>query len=65
MNLLLSSPSTDQLLWLAAFVAALVVIWVMLRVLLKLALRIFAFGCVAIVIIALSIYLLYVMGIAG
>jgi len=65
MNLLLSTPSTDQLIWLAAFVAALIVIWVMLRVLLKLAVRVFAFGCLAIVIIALVIYILYVMGLIG
>lgn len=57
-NLLDFSNLTDILL----FVLALVIVWVLLRFILRLTMRFFSCGCVLIVLVALALFILRVTG---
>jgi len=50
---LLATPFSDQLVRIAIFVVILALVWIILRTVLRLAMRVFSFGCTAIVILGL------------
>jgi hypothetical protein len=52
----------DQLLLIAAIIVVIIVVWVAFRFVFKLAMRVFAFGCMLIVLIALALLALYFLG---
>lgn len=51
-------PQNDSLIQIVLLILALVVAWVLLRFVLRLAARIFTLGCIAIVIIGLALFFL-------
>lgn len=56
-------PSLEQLIWILIFIVALLLVWVVMRFLLRLATRIFMLGCLAIVIIGLVLLALLYFGV--
>ncbi len=56
-------PSLEQLIWILIFIFALLLVWVVMRFLLRLATRIFMLGCLAIVIIGLVLLALLYFGV--
>ena len=59
------SISFDQILLVAAIVVVLAVLWLVIRVALKLAMRIFAIGCGLILLIAMILMILFFLGFLG
>jgi hypothetical protein len=59
MQMLLATPTTEQLLGIALLVLVLGVVWIILRFALRMAMRVFALGCTAILLIGLLLALAF------
>jgi undecaprenyl pyrophosphate phosphatase UppP len=63
MNETLALLNNNPLAQAAAFLLALFVVWILLRVLLRIAMRIFAFGCGLVLALGVLILIIHYMGI--
>ncbi len=62
MNVLLTLPTLDQLTGVVVFVLALLVVWILVRIFFRIAMRIFTLGCALILVIALLLFVMRYFG---
>jgi hypothetical protein len=60
-----ASISLDQFLLIVAIVVGLTILWLVVRAVLRLAMRIFAIGCALILLVAMVLLILFFLGFLG